>query len=36
MTVDLSLTVMLPSVITDPEDPKFDMEKLIESWTKSG
>lgn len=22
------------AVITDPEDPKFDLEKVIESWTK--
>ncbi|WVF68458.1 hypothetical protein IAT40_003224 [Kwoniella sp. CBS 6097] len=22
------------SLITDPEDPKFDLEKLVESWTK--
>ncbi|KGB76463.1 hypothetical protein I315_02787 [Cryptococcus gattii Ru294] len=22
------------SLITDPEDPKFDLEKVIESWTK--
>ncbi|WVQ79233.1 hypothetical protein IAT38_001329 [Cryptococcus sp. DSM 104549] len=21
-------------LITDPEDPKFDLEKVIESWTK--
>lgn len=21
-----------PSVVTDPEDPKFDLEKLVESW----
>ena len=26
---------MLTVVITDPEDPKFDLEKLVESWTKS-
>ncbi|KAK9900877.1 hypothetical protein P389DRAFT_166382 [Cystobasidium minutum MCA 4210] len=23
------------SLITDPEDPKFDLEKLIQSWEKS-
>ncbi|AAW44635.1 expressed protein [Cryptococcus deneoformans JEC21] len=22
------------SLITDPEDPKFDLEKVIKSWTK--
>jgi len=26
---------MLTAVVTDPEDPKFDLEKLVESWTKS-
>lgn len=23
------------AVITDPEDPKFDLEKVIASWEKS-
>ncbi|KAK1923558.1 ATP synthase E chain-domain-containing protein [Papiliotrema laurentii] len=23
------------SLVTDPEDPRFDLEKLIEAWTKS-
>ncbi|RXK41810.1 hypothetical protein M231_00809 [Tremella mesenterica] len=22
------------TVITDPDDPRFDLEKLVESWTK--
>ncbi|EIW71577.1 hypothetical protein TREMEDRAFT_27459, partial [Tremella mesenterica DSM 1558] len=22
------------SLITDPDDPRFDLEKLVESWTK--
>lgn len=25
---------LTPLVITDIEDPKFDLEKVIESWTK--
>lgn len=33
--VSLPLSASSPPVITDPEDPKFDLEKLIQSWEKS-
>lgn len=29
------LTVVAFAVITDPEDPRFDLEKLIAKWEKA-
>ena len=35
MSVLFCYTYNLDSpVITDPEDPKFDLEKLVQSWEK--
>ena len=31
MPVPIALTVP-PAVVTDPEDPRFDLEKLIAKW----
>lgn len=31
----LDLIFYLHSVITDPEDPRFDLEKLIAKWEKA-
>jgi hypothetical protein len=27
--------VLAPAVVTDPEDPRFDLEKLIAKWESS-
>ncbi len=36
MENDGGLTLPSSAVITDPEDPKFDVEKLIASWIEAG
>jgi hypothetical protein len=35
MTLTFLQMTSLFTVITDPEDPKFDLEALINSWTEA-
>jgi hypothetical protein len=28
-------SLLVPTVVTDPEDPRFDLEKLIAKWESS-
>lgn len=28
-------SLLVPAVVTDPEDPRFDLEKLIAKWESS-
>jgi hypothetical protein len=35
VAVWIVLTIFSRAVVTDPEDPRFDLEKLIAKWERS-